>query len=448
MFRITLYLFSVLLLVSCTTINQKKNFQKLEKPEKFVTAIRVLANRLFRQMENYQIEHGQLKEGKPTKTHIVIKPFVNADTGEVVTMRKAFQPSVEDIMIQEIQKSQSCLEESCRSRLCKPEETMVFSEQSCQTTKRRFENFSMERMTEESLPRAHYLMYGMVRLEPYSPKPERYYHVYVSLIDRETKTVIAIDEVWIAEKLSDLEVKPLAVYQESPLYLKDNAFEQLVYLTVAKPGTTVELPETKEAILIDAAQAYEKQDYDKALWLYGKATEWSGKNTMETYMGLYLAHLRLKNLAKAEEAFVKAVDIGAGTLNLKTKFLFKKNSTDFETANNPEEVGQYAMWLRQIGEYFNHKNYCLKIVGHSSHQGLATKVKELSLKRAKKILSLIQESLPHFKSRVEGKGFEECIMCTGSENYQDAIDRRIEFKVVDDYECQMTPLNKSSKETP
>lgn len=441
---------------SCTGVNQKKFFQLPHYPIEFVPAMRFLSKSLLRSIENHQIEHGQLKEGKLSKTHIVLKPFINVDTGEQVTLNKvASKETLEDIILQEVQKSQTCVEETCPTRLCGSQERISFPEPSCQgqMTQKRFEAFSIRPMNEETLSQADYIIYGMIRLEPSSHASKKSYRVYASVVDRDTKTIIGMVNIGIKEDLLALEVKPWLIYQESPLYLKDSGLEHLVYLTMAKPGTEVKLQDTVEAILIDAANAYEKQDYEKAKFLYSKATEFPGGTGMETYLGLYLTYLKQKQMGKAQEAFAKAIAMGMGTLNLKTKFLFKTDSTEFgipqTLQENEEKISQYPMWLHQLGEYFNtNSKNCFKIVGHRAKKGSILYNQELSSKRAKKIQSIIQEHFPNLRMRTEGKGFEECIICSGTEDGRDLIDQRIEFKVVDDYECQLTSLgNKNVKES-
>ena len=447
-------LLSLFISTSCTGINQKKFFQLPKEPVEFVTAVRLLSNSLLRTIENYQIEHGQLKEGKFSKTRIILKPFINVDTGEQVKFTQTdSQKTLEDMILQEVRESQTCVEETCQDRLCKSQELIVFPEQSCQErpTQKRFSAFSIQLMNEETLSQADYIIYGMIRLEP-SSSVHKHYQLYASVVDRDTKKVLGVVEVGIKEDPLTLVVKPLTIYQESPLYLKDSRLEYLVYLTLAKPGTEVKLQDTVEAILIDAAYSYEKQDYEKAKFLYNKATESPDGNGMETYLGLYLTYLKQKQMEKAKEAFAKAITIGMGTLNLKTKFPFKTNSTEFDltqlSQKAEEQNHQYPIWLYQLGEYFHMNNKsCFKIVGHSSKQGSILHRQELSLKRAKKIQSLILEHFPDLRMRIEGKGFEECIICSGTENERDRIDQRIEFKMVDDYECQLTSLsNKNPRE--
>ena len=75
----------------------------------------------------------------------------------------------------------------------------------------------------------------------------------------------------------------------------------------------------------------------------------------------------------------------------------------------------------------------MEISGHASRSGKAEYNKKLSERRAQKIRKRLQEVSPAIakKTVAVGRGFEENIVGTGSDDIRDAIDRRVEFKVLD-----------------
>jgi outer membrane protein OmpA-like peptidoglycan-associated protein len=142
-------------------------------------------------------------------------------------------------------------------------------------------------------------------------------------------------------------------------------------------------------------------------------------------------------LDEAEKAFAHMVKLGAETRYLNTKFLFKVNSIDFGVVeeDTPEVkalISRYPLQLRQIAKHFSYNQDCLLIVGHSSKTGTPEYNRQLALERAQTIQALLHADFPSILSRTvaQGKGFDECVVCTGSDDNLDAIDRRVEFKVM------------------
>jgi outer membrane protein OmpA-like peptidoglycan-associated protein len=90
------------------------------------------------------------------------------------------------------------------------------------------------------------------------------------------------------------------------------------------------------------------------------------------------------------------------------------------------------MWLRQIARAAEAADSCLNIVGHTSHSGSEQMNERLSLARATAVRDLLTHEIPALsrKSRVSGVGFRENLIGTGADDASDALDRRVEFKVV------------------
>ena len=298
-------------------------------------------------------------------------------------------------------------------------------------------------MTQKTLPHADYVMYGVIRLEPYQANLShtKHYRVYSSVVDQETKKIVATAHIWIADDVLMLNNQPMSVYRDSFLYLKDRGLEYLLDITIAPEAETIvdrSERDVVDAILFDAATAYENQYYQEARDLYQKATQQPGGEIMEAYAGLYQSYYKLNNIEQAEITFAKMVALGAESGNLNTKFLFKVNSTEFgsvaeDTEATKELIEQYPLQLHQIGKYFSQSENCLLIAGHSSHTGEPDYNRQLSLRRAQKIQQLLEADFPSIQPRTmnEGKGFDECIVCTGSDDEIDAVDRRVEFKAID-----------------
>jgi outer membrane protein OmpA-like peptidoglycan-associated protein len=126
------------------------------------------------------------------------------------------------------------------------------------------------------------------------------------------------------------------------------------------------------------------------------------------------------------------IQVGIKQGSLPIKLLFESQLAEF--LNNKELRKQYEIWIRQISHYFSEKSdICVDIIGHSSRYGEDEFNLKLSERRAKKIQSDIARLFPNIKkrSRIVGKGSIETIVGTVPDSVENAIDRRVEFKIID-----------------
>ena len=94
--------------------------------------------------------------------------------------------------------------------------------------------------------------------------------------------------------------------------------------------------------------------------------------------------------------------------------------------------GAYPMWLRQITRESVGSRVCMTIVGHTSRTGSEPVNDALSLQRANFIRQRLTGDAPTLaaRTRTEGKGFRENIIGSGTDSAVDALDRRVEFRIV------------------
>jgi len=185
-------------------------------------------------------------------------------------------------------------------------------------------------------------------------------------------------------------------------------------------------------VLLDKAEtALKNKKYEEALLFFELAAKRSDTPSVRTYAGLYQTHLKLKHIAAAEDAFRRLLEASFKKSNkLNFKFLFSVDSSEF--INDADLRNEYSFWLRQIARYLTDRGLCSHIVGHSTVTE-EIKNEELSLLRAKKIQELMGMTFPAIlqKSKVIGKGANETLVGTNSNNVMDTIDRRVEIVVVD-----------------
>ena len=75
----------------------------------------------------------------------------------------------------------------------------------------------------------------------------------------------------------------------------------------------------------------------------------------------------------------------------------------------------------------------MRVVGHTSRSGNPAANERLSLKRAEAVANLLERQQRSLRTRltVQGAGSREALVGLGSDDKRDALDRRVEFKVVD-----------------
>lgn len=291
-------------------------------------------------------------------------------------------------------------------------------------------------LTLENFDTAKYIISGVFLYSSYTPTgvdKSKMYRLSLAVIERKTGHVLASSDAWIADKKID--VTPVAAYQDSPMYLKDKRVEGQIETAQMSPGQQANAnyfdSMSTGSLLADADRAFENKQIDQALSMYKAASLRADGQTMKTYAGLYQTNRKLQKWSAAEIAFGQLVNIGYQNNNISTKLFFSVNSSDF--VNDAELRGQYDIWLRQIAKLFSQGNGCLIIAGHSSRTGSASFNEQLSLQRATAVQKLMQKDFAQIQQRSKpmGFGWKENIIGSGTDDLQDAIDRRVEFKLAE-----------------
>jgi outer membrane protein OmpA-like peptidoglycan-associated protein len=93
----------------------------------------------------------------------------------------------------------------------------------------------------------------------------------------------------------------------------------------------------------------------------------------------------------------------------------------------------YPIWISGIATQAGKRQSCLDIVGHTSATGPEPLNERLSLRRAEYVKNQIERGAPSLSERLitEGVGSRESMVGNGKDDASDALDRRVEFKVVD-----------------
>jgi outer membrane protein OmpA-like peptidoglycan-associated protein len=95
-------------------------------------------------------------------------------------------------------------------------------------------------------------------------------------------------------------------------------------------------------------------------------------------------------------------------------------------------VSSYPMWLKQLALTAASANVCMDVIGHTSATGTEATNQKLSLARAGYIAGRLVAEAPALNNRLvsHGKGATENKVGIGTDDSRDAVDRRVEFKIV------------------
>jgi outer membrane protein OmpA-like peptidoglycan-associated protein len=295
----------------------------------------------------------------------------------------------------------------------------------------KFDQFDFLPFQPSNLARAQYLLTGtLTRLQ--SSSPSKTLRISLALTDLKTGAILAHATAQARDE--SLDHTALRYYKDSPVLLKDKVIEGYYRTTNTPVGGAADgyyMQRIAAASMIhEATDLYNAERYQEALGTYRNALATPEGEQMRTLSGIYLTSVKLGKVADAEKAFAGVVALGLAYNELGVKFLFNPGSTEFWS--DPKISGAYPMWLRQIARESANANACLDIVGHTSHSGPAAVNEQLSLKRASVIRQRLVAEVPALggRTRATGMGFRQNIVGSGTDDAFDALDRRVEFKII------------------
>lgn len=290
----------------------------------------------------------------------------------------------------------------------------------------KFEQIEVLPFRASNLARAQYLLTGTLTRQQQS------YRIALALTDIKSGNVVAQSSA--VARGDGIDMSPLPYYRDSPVLVKDQVIEGYIRTTSTPPGQKADatyLERISTATLVNEATAlYNAEKYQEALGQYRSALATPAGEQIRVLNGIYLSNVKLGRLAEAEQAFGRVVALGIAYNELGVKFLFNPGSTEFWS--DTRVSGPYGMWLRQIAKEGTAAKVCMDVVGHTSRTGSESANEALSLRRAniiKQRLAAESAALAE-RTRAVGMGFRQNIVGSGSDDAVDALDRRVEFKIV------------------
>lgn len=269
------------------------------------------------------------------------------------------------------------------------------------------------------------------------PAPDARHRLSLLLLDLHSGEVLARSEAMVRSVSAD--AHPTRFEADSPVLISETpAAAALRKKLFGSPAGTQAADEDEArsvsaaGLLAQAQEAYGDGDFPRALKLFERAAGLPSTHAIRAYNGIYLSHLKLGHTEQARAAFRRVVEEGFAARTLAMKLLFVPGQTEFLA--DPAVRSAYDSWLQEIAtQAAATRQACLDIIGHTSHTGLETFNHELSLARSERVQRLLQGQAPALDRRMAifGRGWSENIVGSGTDDARDAIDLRVEFKVVD-----------------
>ena len=304
--------------------------------------------------------------------------------------------------------------------------------------KKDFRSYAVTALTRNTLATKPLLLIGTltpVNVERSIDKQPDAFRVWLTLIDLRTGKVVAkaLDRATI----DSVNPEPLPFYRDSPTWHKDATV--MGYINSCQVNTKIgdladptylsRLPAA--AVINEAILAYDDGKVLPANRLYKEAQPIAEPGDLRVLNGLYITNWQLGRKDEARDAFGKLVTSGLELKRLPMKLLFQPGRTTFVSAG--DLPAQYQIWMSSLAQQAGRTDACVRVVGHTSRTGSARANEALSKQRAEVVQRMLEKDNRALASRLSssGAGSKEALVGIGTDDSRDALDRRVEFRVVD-----------------
>ena len=300
--------------------------------------------------------------------------------------------------------------------------------------KSNYPKFQVEKFSTATIARSPIVLIGtftLINNAGQAGGPRDAFRICLALADLKSRKIVSKGVA--RAKPEGVDTSPTSYFSDSPVVAKDPATEAYIKSCQGtRPGDPIEQVYTDRilaaAFINDAIDAYDAKKYAEALELYQSAVRTPGGDQLRARNGIYLTNWKLNRRQAAAEAFASALDFGFSTDRLAVKFLFRPGSTQLtDRAGSP-----YSMWIQQIAQRGAKAGACMELVGHTSPTGPEPLNRRLSVLRAETVKDRIESVAPALSKRMiaNGVGSSENLIGSGKDDPSDALDRRVEFKVI------------------
>lgn len=273
-----------------------------------------------------------------------------------------------------------------------------------------------------------------VNVERKSEGQRSAYRICLALADLKSGKLVSKGLAFSAK--DNVDITPTAFFRDAPAWVEDPATSGYVRTCQGTRVGDAIHPAYLERIqsaaqISEAIDAYAAGRYAAALKLYNEVAATPSGKQLRVYSGQYMSNLRLGHRSAAAQAFGQIVEQGLASKRLGVKLLFKPGTTAFW--NDPKGMPTpYPLMLNEIGMRASKLQSCMEVVGHTSPNGPEPMNERLSLRRAEQVRTELLRTAKALAQRViaSGAGSREAMIGNGRDDASDALDRRVEFKVV------------------
>jgi outer membrane protein OmpA-like peptidoglycan-associated protein len=146
--------------------------------------------------------------------------------------------------------------------------------------------------------------------------------------------------------------------------------------------------------------------------------------------GWFLSSWNLKRTGEAADAAGQLAEYGLERKSFSMMFLFPPGRAQFSP--DRKVSGAYPVLLKGVAVKTAATSECLQVIGHASRTGGEEANEKLSLARANYVKGQLESTAKPLAKRVSasGAGSREWLIGTGSDDMVDAVDRRVQIKVI------------------
>jgi outer membrane protein OmpA-like peptidoglycan-associated protein len=300
----------------------------------------------------------------------------------------------------------------------------------------KYPQFNIQPFSAATVSQAPYVMVGTftpVNVQGQTAGTREAYRFCLVMVDLRAGKTVAKGVA--RARPDDVDASPTGFFRDSPAWINDPSVKSYIDTCQAtKVGEEINQTYLNgiltASIVSEAISAYDAGRYRDALELYQTAEKTPAGHQLRVYNGLYLTEWKLGHHDQAAMAFGRVVGYGLDSNSVGVKILFRPGSTAFDTTQ--QALGPYDMWLHQIADRSASKHACLQVTGNSSPSGSAVLNEQLSQLRADYVKTRLEADTADLQGHViaTGVGAKNNLVGTGADNQSDALDRRVDFKVI------------------
>ncbi len=300
----------------------------------------------------------------------------------------------------------------------------------------RYPQFAVEKFSAASVAKSPLVLIGTftgVNAQRQTTGAREAYRICLALADLKSGKLVGKGLSFA--RPAGVDPTPLAFFRDAPAWSEDPATEGYIKTCqgtkAGDPINPLYLDRIVAAALVaEAIDAYDAGRYRDSLEIYTSALVTPAGRQFRVLNGIYLANWKLGREREAQAAFREIVDYGIEQRRLAVKFLFRPGATAF--VSDSRLSAAYPVWLKTIAERTANRGSCLEISGHTSATGPEPLNERLSLLRAEYVRTRLQNISPPLAQRLiaNGMGSRQMMVGSGRDDASDALDRRVEFRVI------------------